>query len=234
MEGWIVLIAVIIIIIALRKRKKRRKALAKAEAEAKSQAKQSIEPPNIQNVNAPNPETANPKEVIDFISDCPPDVIKQVYHQLLAKNIKIPGDLDKLFQEKITNLYLFKERYYWKTSIESYQIEKEKLNNYKENYSFELQGVHVPANRKRLENCIIFEKVILKKQPRNKYDSNAIQVIANSGALGHVPADETEIVHKIIDQEHKAFIEKIFLLGDHLRVTIKIYHNNNEPANEPK
>lgn len=226
MNGLIALIAVIIIIIVLRKRKKRRKAIAKAEAE--NQVKQSIEPPNIQSISAPNPETANPKDVIDFISDCPPDVIKQVYHQLLAKNIKIPGELDKIFQEKITKLVLLKEKYYWKTSIESYQIEKEKLNNYKENYFFDLKGVHVPSNRKKLENCIIFEKVTLKKEPRNKYDSNAIQVIANSGAVGHVPADQTEIVHKIIDQEHKAFIEKILKSGDYLAVTIKIYYNTSE------
>ncbi|MBS1754595.1 MAG: hypothetical protein JST34_11175 [Bacteroidetes bacterium] len=177
------------------------------------------------NMDVPNPETANPKKVIHFISNYDKDVVQQVYNQFKGLNIHIPQNLDNIFREKIAKGYIFKEDYYWQTSIEDFQIEHENLNNFSKTHSFDLKGVHVSTYKKNLKDCILFEMVTLKKDPNNKYDKNAIRVIAGNRLIGHVDADETETVHEIMTREHKAFISDILDLDGYLDVTIKIYYN---------
>jgi hypothetical protein len=177
------------------------------------------------NLDVPNPETANPKKVIHFISNYDKDVVQQVYNQFKGLNIRIPKNLESIFKEKIDKGYIFKEDHYWRTSIEDFQNEHEKLSSFSKTHSFELKGVHVTTYKNHLKDCIIFDMVTLKKDPNNKYDKNAIKVIAGDRLIGHVDADETETVHKILNKEHKAFISDILDLDGYIDVTIKLYYN---------
>ena len=83
------------------------------------------------NLDVPNPETANPKKVIHFISNYDKDVVaEQVYNQFKGLNIRIPKNLDSIFKEKIDKGYIFKEDHYWRTSIEDFQNEHENLSSF--------------------------------------------------------------------------------------------------------
>lgn len=192
----------------------------------KGNKKNTIEKTKSQlNLDVPNPETANPKKVIHFISNYEVDVVKQVYKQLKDLNIRIPINLDKIFKEKIDKGYIFREEYYWGTSIEDFQNIHENLYKYKDTFRFELKGLHITSYKKRLKDCIIYDKVTLNKEPHNKYDKNAIKVVANSGLIGYVPAEETEKVHQLLEREHKVFIEDISDIDGYIDATIKIYYN---------
>ena len=179
-----------------------------------------------QNMNVPNPETANPKDVIRFISIQERDIVKQVYNQLKGLGVNIPANLDSLFQEKIKKGYFFLEDGYWRTSIENYQKGKEQLDSFAETYSFELKGVHINAYKNHLKNCIIYEQVMLKKEPHNQYDKNAIKVVVGSKMIGRVPIEETLMVHNILEKDYKAFIESISNNDDFLDVSIIVYYKS--------
>lgn len=176
------------------------------------------------NLDVPNPETANPKKVIQFISIYDKDEISQVYKQLKEKNIKIPKSLDEVFKEKINKGYIFREDFFWKVSIEDFQREKESLYSFKNTYSFELKGLHVNSYRSKLKDCIVYDSVEVQKDIYNKYDKNAIKVVSNSGLIGHVPADETSTVLGIIQQNHKAFIKSISKIEEYIDVSIIIHY----------
>lgn|GEM_PF-6671063 len=64
----------------------------------------------------------------------------------------------------------------------------------------------------------------MQTTPR-RVDENAIKVLGNSKLIGYVPAIETDVVHKILDSDHKSFIESIIEFDDDLDVTIKVYYN---------
>lgn len=178
-----------------------------------------------ENIEVPVPGIADDKRVIDFISIYDRSVIKQTYEQLIQKGIIFPEQLRLAFAEKINKGYITKEDYYWRISIEDKQVEDENLIEYTDKLYFELKGVHVSAYRKKIKNCVIYEKVQLIKDPNNKYDKNAIKVIAVNGIIGHVPAEETELLQTIISGDHKAFIEDITNYNDYLDVTIIVYYS---------
>jgi polyphosphate kinase len=142
-------------------------------------------------LTVPIPGIAHPSEVIRFIDIWDGKVIKQIRDQLIGLGKMIPENLDRIFKEKIERGYIFKTQCLWSTDAKAYQEEKEDLQRLSEEYWFELKGVHVRRYRTALEECCIYEKVWLKKDPRNKYDCNAIKVTTVDGTIGHVPAMET-------------------------------------------
>ena len=59
--------------------------------------------------------------------------------------------------------------------------------------------------RKVLQNTPIFRtnKVQLIAEPENKHDENAIKVLIYSVHLGYVPRNQTEEIHKELENENK-------------------------------
>jgi hypothetical protein len=177
------------------------------------------------NLNIPNPETGDPKDLIRFIDSHNSDIIKQVYQQLIQLKYNIPFTIDLAFRDKITMGYIAKEEYLWMTTLYDYQQEKEKLSTYSKTYDFEIKGLQVPAYRTRLKECIIYEMLWFKKDPKNQYDKNAIQIIANSGLLGFVPKEDTALIYQFIDEDHKAFLSSAIANGEYVDASVAVYYN---------
>lgn len=176
------------------------------------------------NISVPNPETANPKDVVHFILNESSDIVKQVYNQLINKEYKIPEKLAGLFRDKINGGFIMYSKIYCQFNIEDYQVEKEDLKQYSNQYIFEVKGLQVISYQDRLRDCVVYEKVNLKKEPHNKYDSNAIKVVASSGLIGYVPRDETDELSEIMNNDYKAFI---FSISDYDRIdsNVIVYYN---------
>lgn len=180
-----------------------------------------------QNMAVPNPESANPKDVARFILNHDKDIVKQVYTQFRQKGIIIPKQLENLFQSKMNGGFILYSKVYNELNISAYQAEKENLQQYPDEYTFDVKGLHVKSYQDRLSECAIYDRVTLKRDPGNKYDSNAIKVMAGSGMIGHVPADQTEEVGEIIQGDYRAFIAHIFDF-DRVDADIIIYYDSEQ------
>ncbi len=75
---------------------------------------------------------------------------------------------------------------------------------------FDIAGCFV-KNRKThlLNNCFVGNEVKLVPEPNNKYDSNAIRIRCNGKLIGYIKADETDVVHNILDNDYYAYITVI-------------------------
>jgi hypothetical protein len=176
-------------------------------------------------IELPNPEKSNPKDVIEFINDYQSIVIEEVYKQLISLNNKIPAKLDAAFKEKIQNGIILKENYFWKISIENRKIIQDDLDKFENKYSFELKGLKENKYREILKNCIIYDEVYLEIEPNNKFDKNAIKVEYLDGIIGYAPILETfEIKNIIENNEYKVYIENIENVGDFISSQIIIYY----------
>jgi hypothetical protein len=119
-------------------------------------------------IDVPNPENSNPKNVIEFIDHYDSNVIKPVYEQLNSLNKRIPHLIDSAFREKIQNHYISKEIYLWNMSIESRKIIEDDLEVYPSKIIFELKGLHLDKYVNKLKNNIIYDEVYLEEEPENE------------------------------------------------------------------
>lgn len=182
---------------------------------------------NTTSLDVPIPGIAHPKKVINFISIYDVDEVEQCFKQLLEKGYVIPEDIKNIFYEKIKKRYIIPQRYYWSISAELYMYETEKLDELPYKYVFELKGLHIPQNKKNLQNTMIYESVLLKPEKNNPYDANAVKVTTTGEKnLGHVPADEAIDIRKIIKGQHKAFLHSASDINNYIDGVIIIHHNN--------
>ncbi|WP_156831939.1 HIRAN domain-containing protein [Kaistella palustris] len=176
-------------------------------------------------IEVPNPENSNPKKVIEFIDHYSnPEVIKSVYEKLIELDKKIPPILDAAFKEKIQNGYITKEIYLWNLSIENRKIIEDELENYPNSYKFELKGLQENKYVDKLKSNIIYDEVWLYEEPNNKFDKNAIKVQNLIGTIGYVPKDETFEVKEILQEDFKAYINKIERQENYLFAEIIIHY----------
>ncbi len=175
-------------------------------------------------IEVPNPENSNPKNVIEFIDHYDSNVIEPVYNQLISLNKNIPPLIDAAFREKIKNHYLTKEIYLWNLSIENRKIIEDELENYPNKYKFELKGLQENKYVEKLKSNIIYDEVWLYEEPNNKFDKNAIKVENIDGTIGYVPRDETYDLKEILEKEFKAYINKIQRQESYLFAEIIIYY----------
>lgn len=212
---WIILIVAIIIIFFISKS-------GSKSVEMKNNNK--TESFNM-DIELPNPEKSNPKDVIEFINDYQSIVIEEVYKKLKSLDNKIPPKLDAAFKDKIQNGAIIKENYLWNMSIEYRKIIQDDLEIFKNKYSFELKGLQENKYREKLKDCIIYDEVYIKLEPKNKFDKNAIKVESLDGIIGYVPASETYEVKNIIENnEYKVYIENIESDMDFISTQIIIYY----------
>jgi HIRAN domain len=177
----------------------------------------------VQNIDFPNPETASPKLVLKALDRYDTDVIKQIYQQLKSLNVELPPDVQTAFEAKIAGRYFY-TIHYEGLNLQNFQEAKYRLKALPEQYYFELKGVHIPARKRILNDCVTFDEVELKKDPKNEYDPNAIKVTCGNRLIGYVPAEETEKVHEIIANHHFAFIyRKTRSSEDYIEVDIILY-----------
>src|SRR5690606_37683110 len=94
-------------------------------------------------------------------------------------------------------------------SIESPKIIEDELEKYPHKYIFELKGLQEDKYVKLLKSNIIYDEVWIYEEPNNKYDMDAIKVENLYGKIGYVPRDETSEVKEILQNEFKAYINKI-------------------------
>lgn len=112
-------------------------------------------------------------------------------------------------------------------TIEDFEAANESLKKYKKNFSFEIRGLQIDEYKKRIIKCKLFDIVSLGKEPDNKYDTNAVSVMAPSGRIGYVPREKTEKVHKVIDGgDYLAVLYKIYISNNYyIDASVRIYHN---------
>lgn len=60
------------------------------------------------------------------------------------------------------------------------------------------------------------QKLLLKREKTNPYDSNAIEIYSNTTKLGYIPKKENKIIAKLLDQDVS------------LMATISKFNNNEE------
>ena len=179
---------------------------------------------NQSNVSFPNPETGNPKLIIELIDIYDGDAVKQMYNQLKSMNYIIPEKIDKIFLMKIKNGYINKMELFRSNILEDYQIKNENLQLYKQQYFAEIKGLHIKSYKNNLEECMIFEKLSLEKEPLNKIDKNAIKIMNLNLLIGYIPANETKEVSKIIKNEHKVFLFSVLDLDGYIDASVIIYY----------
>ena len=175
-------------------------------------------------IDVPNPENSNPKNVIEFIDHYDSNVIKPVYEQLNSLNKRIPPLIDSAFREKIQNHYISKEIYLWNMSIESRKIIEDDLGVYHSKTIFELKGLHLDKYVDKLKSNIIYDEVYLEEEPENEFDNEAIKVENLDGIIGYVPKEQTFEIKEIIESDYKAYINKIERQPNFLYAEIIIYH----------
>ena len=175
-------------------------------------------------IDVPNPENSNPKNVIEFIDHYDSNVIKPVYEQLNSLNKRIPPLIDSAFREKIQNHYISKEIYLWNMSIESRKIIEDDLEVYPSKIIFELKGLHLDKYVNKLKNNIIYDEVYLEEEPENEYDNEAIKVENLDGIIGYVPREQTFEIKEIIEKDYRAYINKIERQHNFLYAEIIIYY----------
>ena len=175
-------------------------------------------------IDVPNPENSNPKNVIEFIDHYDSNVIKPVYEQLNSLNKRIPPLIDSAFREKIQNHYISKEIYLWNMSIESRKIIEDDLEVYPSKIIFELKGLHLDKYVNKLKNNIIYDEVYLEEDPENEYDNEAIKVENLDGIIGYVPREQTFEIKEIIEKDYRAYINKIERQPKFLYAEIIIYY----------
>ncbi|HPF91991.1 MAG: hypothetical protein H6592_13310 [Flavobacteriales bacterium] len=181
-------------------------------------------------ISVPGPDTAHPREVIEFIHIHDASVVRQVHEQLIGLGIDIPEPLNNVFVSKIKNLYIVKKDWLWSTSAIDYQKANAELHTFNQSVSFELAGVHIPRNRKALEECIVYEEIKLIPEPKNKFDPNAIQVTSAAGTLGHVAASDCASILDCMKFRHRAFIDLFLEIDGYLDVYGQLYYH--DPADE--
>lgn len=175
-------------------------------------------------IDVPNPENSNPKNVIEFIDHYDSNVVKPVYEQLNSLNKRIPPLIDSAFREKIQNHYISKEIYLWNMSIESRKIIEDDLEVYPSKIIFELKGLHLDKYVNKLKNNIIYDEVYLEEDPENEYDNEAIKVENLDGIIGYVPREQTFEIKEIIEKDYRAYINKIERQPNFLYAEIIIYY----------
>ena len=61
----------------------------------------------------------------------------------------------------------------------------------------------VTKNQKRMRKCRIGEPIQLKRDSKNKFDKNAVQIVSKYGQLGFIPKEEARDYAKAIDHGYK-------------------------------
>ena len=70
-----------------------------------------------------------------------------------------------------------------------------------ESYDIEIAGIHIGQRYRWAEKCYYDDnRFYLKKEPRNKFDPNAIKIVSSINRLvGYVPSDDLDFVHSIFE-----------------------------------
>lgn len=174
-------------------------------------------------IKAPNPENSHPKKVINFINEQDLFTIKQVFNQFIELGINIPKELKYAFEEKIKNGFIKKENFLWNISLEEYDFIQDEIEKYSNNYVFEVKGLQEDRYRKPLKGCIIYDELQLIPEPQNRFDKNAIKIKSPEGLIGYVPAQETEEIKKILNQNHKVYLKEVSEFGEFIDDSVIIY-----------
>lgn len=190
-----IIILVIIVIIMF--------SVGSSELSEKKYSNQAIQ--ETKQIQFPNPETANPKDVHKAFLRYSKDELKQIYTGLKKQGVNIPSALDNDFQDYLNGKYLF-SIHYDNLNLEEFQRKKYSLKDFQNRYVFDLRGVQFGRRKKILEDWLTYDEVELKPEPTNDFDENAIKVLAGHRLIGYVPREETAEVKEIMKSVYFAFI----------------------------
>ncbi|HVZ95413.1 MAG TPA: HIRAN domain-containing protein [Chitinophagaceae bacterium] len=91
-------------------------------------------------------------------------------------------------------------------------------------FYFALKGLQIPERKRNLSECKVRDAIILKEEPSNEYDHNAIQVFHGQKLLGYVERDKTLEVKNLMDGNYTAEISMIVDMNGFIEVTIGVYY----------
>lgn len=188
-------------------------------------------------MDVPNP-TKNPTAFLDFIEKTPKEYLWQIDNQLSVSGNLKDIILQKAIRNKMNDEGLPKD--YFIKILDKVQSNTydEALFNIPENYhfktSFEIAGAFI-TDRK---NNLIFNveegsTVVLKREPTNVYDSNAIVIFQDGKILGYVPKTDNLEVSEMIKFNHIAKIADIIYKEDFINVIVYLYQSM-ESSSDPQ
>lgn len=153
-------------------------------------------------VDFPNPEVASPKDVLEAIDNLAPFEVSQIERFLESQGLNY-DDYKSAFRDKLMNRFNKAKYSYLLDSGEKFSNKTDKENV----LHFDVAGCFVKGRKSHLlNNCSIGDEVTLVPEPKNKFDSNAIRIRCNGKLIGYIRADETDIVHDILENDYYAYL----------------------------
>lgn len=183
-------------------------------------------------IDVPNPTVVSPERFLDFIEKTPSDQLWQVEQQLNNHDLLKDMILAKATREKSLGSSNF--------NVENYRkiLEKVEKGNYSieessipDGYSYCMTITVAGTFIKDRKEYILFElnegdEVLLKPEPYNKHDKDAIAILHHSKIIGYVPAVECSVVRDEIRFNHIAKIADIIYKDDYIDVIVYLYRSD--------
>lgn len=188
-------------------------------------------------LDVPNP-VINPEKFLDFIDKTNAEYLWQIERQLDYTNNLQNIILRKAINDKSLYGTLNKDYYLGilvKSKVDSYNVESLESSideEFKFITSFKIAGAFISYRKENLIfNVEEGSGVVLKREPNNKFDPNAIAVMQNKSLLGYVPKHETEFISEIMKFNHVAKIADIIYIDDFIDVIVNIYRSDKANSN---
>lgn len=185
-------------------------------------------------LEVPNP-IVYPEKFLHFINKTNKDYLWQIEQNLdytgNLKNIVLRKALNEKSSTGSLNL-----EYYLKIlskikadTLQIESLESDIQEDYKFATSFKIAGAFLKNRKENLiYNVEEGSEVILKREPNNKFDNNAIVITQNNQVLGYVPRIETDLVSELIKNFYVAKIADIIYDNDFIDVIVNIYKSAKE------
>ncbi|PIE50770.1 MAG: hypothetical protein CSA38_02045 [Flavobacteriales bacterium] len=181
-------------------------------------------------LDVPDPEMVSPERFLSFVEETPNEYLWQVQSQLDNAN-KLKNIVYKRAMSEKQEFDDFDKQKYLTIlqKLEEGLIDEQELNipnDYSLVSIFDLAGGHIPHRKE----YIIFDveegdEVILKPEPHNTYDKNAIAIFHKKALIGYVPRKKNIDIREEIKFNFKAYVADIIYQDDYISVCIYLYRN---------
>lgn len=193
--------------------------------------------PKTIDIDVPNPTVASPEKFLDFIEKTPADYLWQVEKQLGDSGLLKDIVLAKAIREKTAGKSFDKNKFLKiiaKIQEGNYTVDESEIpSDFKFCSCINIAGTFIPDRKE----YIIFDlnegdELILKPEPYNPHDQNAIAVFHNSKIIGYVPAVDCLDVKEMIKYKYFLKVADIIYKNDFIDVVAYLYKNESE-SSEP-
>lgn len=181
-------------------------------------------------LEVPNPSVV-PLKFLEFLKTVPSEYLWQIEMNLDESNVLNNYIIKKAIDDRRKNgnfNFTYYEKLIKRLEAGNYNIDdKDIQQEFSYRTNFKIAGLHLEARKKKI--LLELEEgsdVILKREPYNTYDSNAISVVQNDTVLGYVPKTDNIEIGEIIKNKFIAKVADVIYKDDFLDVIIYLYTSN--------